>query len=240
MKKTLLNKQKGVTLIEALIAMVIFSVSVLGLAAMQLTSLSETDEVKKTTVISFKMQELVEKMQSTVTNTNPSTNLYGAYQTEIMSVYGGNAAATNPTTGAGIRALGIGADSAAFLLSCTTVAVPAVDCSDGATVCTSAQLVTHDVWTALCDPDTGLAATAQEIVATSTAAEKTAETSGVIGLGDGAVQVAMFAGTPNRLFVEIVSNTADQNTELSGTVEVNLCGTSTQVDPTLDVYCARF
>jgi len=68
----MLKKQEGVTLIEALIAMVIFSVSALGLAAMQLASISETDEIKKTTVISFKMQELVEKMQSTVTTSTPA------------------------------------------------------------------------------------------------------------------------------------------------------------------------
>jgi len=100
--------------------------------------------------------------------------------------------------------------------------------------------VTHDVWTAFCDPNTGLAATAQEVTSSSTAAELAAGTSGVVGLGAGSIQVAMFAGNPNRLFVEVVSNTADQNTNLENGFSINLCGTMTPIDPALDVYCARF
>jgi Tfp pilus assembly protein PilV len=226
-----IKHQIGVTLIEALVAMVVFSIGALGLAAMQLASMTQTEQVKKTTLVSFKLQGLIERMQTSVTSTD-TNGLYAEYATAIQGLPGNNGA----TTFAGS---GIGTDDGAGALTCVGAA-PAACSAVGS--CTPAQLVTRDVWEVFCDADTGLAAAAVERDSNiDTAGDGS---SGVIGLGPSQVQVLMVvnATTGNELYVETVANDADTNSDLvENTITTNLCGTSrANLDASLDIYCIKF
>ena len=60
----LIGKQKGATLIEVLIALLIFTVGLLGLAAMQLSSLQSTADSGQRSQSVWLMQDLIERMRA--------------------------------------------------------------------------------------------------------------------------------------------------------------------------------
>lgn len=59
-----LNMQRGATLIEALIALLIFTVGLLGLAAMQLNALQSTTDSGQRSQASWLMNDMAERMRS--------------------------------------------------------------------------------------------------------------------------------------------------------------------------------
>ncbi|UPQ83460.1 type IV pilus modification protein PilV [Pseudomonas knackmussii] len=59
-----LQKQRGATLIEVLIALLIFTVGLLGLAAMQLSSLQSTADSGQRSQSVWLMQDLIERMRA--------------------------------------------------------------------------------------------------------------------------------------------------------------------------------
>lgn len=63
------SKQAGMTLIEVLVALLIFAVGVLGVAMLQLNALKYTDSAMGSTQISFIAQDLLERIRA-----NPGAN----------------------------------------------------------------------------------------------------------------------------------------------------------------------
>ena len=220
-KQQALLRQDGVSLIESMIALFIFSIGVLGLASMQLTSLTSSGDSQQRSVAIWKAQEFADRIRS-----NPG--LAAAYITEINN----SSLAT------------LGVDDATDAMTCPAGA-PAVRCSDSSAgsgaVCSDAQKVTYDVWEVFCDPNTGVATTGAAVVDGS---------AGITDLEVFLRQntIAADGNDDMALYFEWVSRAGDSNeniTNSNGTavnIATNLCGAATavQVNSRLDVYCLRF
>ncbi|MGH8416665.1 MAG: type IV pilus modification protein PilV [Pseudomonas sp.] len=63
------SAQTGVTLIEVLVAVLVFSVGVLGVAMLQLNALKHTDSALRSTQVSFIAHDLLERIRA-----NPDAN----------------------------------------------------------------------------------------------------------------------------------------------------------------------
>lgn len=74
--------QAGMTLIEVLVALVVFSIGALGVAMLQLNALKHTDSAMRSTQVSFIAQDLLERIRA-----NPEAN------------YGLSSLSQAPTTG---------------------------------------------------------------------------------------------------------------------------------------------
>ena len=220
--------QQGITIIEAIVAMVVFSVGALGLAAMQTASLVQSDDSKQRALAIWKAQELVDRIRSTKTPLNPNGLIEGA--SGYLSVI------NNSTS---FSASGIGQDNSDDRgYQCP--ANPPTRCSEGysdsgtlqvANTCTAAQLVAFDVWEVLCDTRSGLST--NDVDAT-----------GSLGLQE--MEIALIPnGSQYQLYIEWVSGSGEKNASLNdGTtvnnIQTNLCGTERAVDSRLDVYCLEF
>lgn len=232
MKKSVNNKfiasqpqsQLGVTLIEAMVSLLIFSVGALGLAAMQLTAVSASGDNQQRSIAIWKAQELADRIRS-----NP--NLSQAYVTRIG----------NQTLGT------LGVDSAANVVNCGAgvYTQPATFCADtlgqDAADCNDAQKVAYDIWEVFCEANTGLA-----VVGGGGA---NAVSNGSVGLTN--VEVVLRQNTQlvdgdndMLLFFEWVSRQADSNDDLANVAQLintDLCGLeNVPVSSNLDVYCLRF
>ncbi len=63
------SRQAGMTLIEVLVALLVFTVGVLGVAMLQLNALKHTDSAMRSTQVSFIVQDLLERIRA-----NPEAN----------------------------------------------------------------------------------------------------------------------------------------------------------------------
>ena len=59
------SRQAGMTLIEVLVALVVFSIGALGVAMLQLNALKHTDSAMRSTQASFIAQDLLERIRDT-------------------------------------------------------------------------------------------------------------------------------------------------------------------------------
>lgn len=211
-----IQKQQGVTLIEALVSLFVFSIGALGIAALSTTALVRTDDTKQRSIAIWKAQELVDRIRSTKTSDNPA-GLVAAYITSI-----GNDNSDN----------GIGVLNATDEFTCPAVPTRCDDQNGtAATSCTTAQLVAFDVWSTLCDPNTGIASATPSL--------------GSVGLRNLEVSLET-TGSHFRLYFEWLSRSANNDLDLQNsdgsarTITTNLCGDNENVDSRLDVYCVRF
>lgn len=229
-------KQSGVTMVEALVAMLLFSVGALGLAAMQLTSLVNSGDSQQRSVAVFKAQELANRIKS-----NPS-----ALATYISTINSND-----------VSVIGVDDPDNTTYITCGNgagaIAQPTPLCSDTSTAtasaCTNAQQVNFDIWEIFCDPNTGAATT---VAADGTPASE--GSSGLVNLelvlrqnndaADGNDDVA--------IYMEWLSRQGEQETGADTTnifYGSELCGLSedgddaadvVNIDSDLDVYCMRF
>ncbi len=221
------RRQIGATLLEAVIAMFIFSVGALGLAALQLTSLASSGDSSQRSMVIWKAQEFADRVRA-----NQSQS--GAYITTID-----NDAWTT-----------IGTDVPADTITCgvtTGFVRPTNICADtvsgsgsvqAGAQCTAAQTVSYDVWDVFCNPNGGLA------IASNGLAQVADGAGGVTNL-----EIALFenpaAGNDDMVLVlEWLSREADANTDIEAatTVQTDLCGLQEDraIASSLDVYCLRF
>ena len=78
----MIKKQNGASLIEAIVSLLVFSIGVLGITALQTLSLVRSGDVKQRSVAIWKAQELVDRIRSTRTIDNVN-GLAGSYKTLI-------------------------------------------------------------------------------------------------------------------------------------------------------------
>lgn len=215
------KKQRGATLIEAMVSLFVFAVGALGIAAMQTSSLVRVDDTKQRSIAIWKAQELVDRMRNSKTVADPD-GLLPEYLAEIDNDNSDN---------------GIGVLDGDDDFPCPAAAAAPQRCDDvngtNVAACSTAQLVAFDVWSVMCDPNSGIALTG-------------AGNDGSVGLRN--VEVAMErTGTEFRLYIEWLNRSATSNVELGvdaedvvRTVTTNLCGDDKQIDARLDAYCLRF
>lgn len=229
-----MTSQHGVTMIEALVSMLLFSVGALGLAAMQFSAMSTSGDNLQRSVAIWKAQEFADRIRS-----NP--DLASDY---VKAIGNTNANKT------------LGVDSPANVIVCgaggTAYAPPAARCADyidaqgnpqAGAVCTDLQQVDFDIWDVFCEPSTGAA------VAGTAAAQAN---QGSVGLTN--LEVVLrepVLGGDLELYFEWLSREGEATAAELGTANIGaeLCGLDANgdgnvdvvnVDPRLDVYCLRF
>ncbi len=231
------TSQKGVTMIEALVALLLFSVGALGLVAMQLTSVAMSSDSQQRTLAIWKAQELVDRIRSNAT-------AQGTYITAI----------NNGTTG------NLGTDSAANAFTCP--ASPAKNCNSA--TCNATELATFDVWEVLCDPNTGVARVTTSSAATVDGSSgltqlevillRNAEDNNGDGTDDGTGDLELYfewVSLESDANENIANNNSDGSIGAANTVKASLCanvdtsatgGADNRVDldSRLDAYCVRF
>jgi len=69
--KNLDTKQRGSSLVEAMVALVVFAVGALGIAAMQTVSMVRGDDTRQRSIAIWKAQELVDRIKATKTTDDP-------------------------------------------------------------------------------------------------------------------------------------------------------------------------
>lgn len=208
----------GASLIESVVALLVFSVGALGIAALQTVTLVRSDDVKQRSVAVWKAQELADRIRATRTIDNTD----GLAQ-EYVDAIGDDASV-------------IGSFANSGALSCSGAAPTRCDDVNGtaAAQCSSAQMVTFDIWSVMCDPVNGASAESIDD-----------DLDGNSKLKDLDVALTRAASGEMRLYFEWLSRSADQNEELlsGGNVEnidTELCGDVVSVDARLETYCLRF
>lgn len=212
-----LSKQLGTTLLEALIALVVFSVGALGVAALQTATLVRSDDVKQRSIAIWKAQELADRIKATDSVADPD-GLGPEYIAEI---------------GRDISSIGVFDLNDVF--NCPAAAPTRCDDVEGTNVavnaCNTPDLLTEfDVWSVFCDPVSGLSSAN---IGTTDGENK------LKNLDVALIQV----GDEYRLYIEWLSRSTDQDEDLQATpvnVTTNLCGEDIDVDSRLGVYCLRF
>lgn len=208
------NNQLGATLIEAVVSLFVFAVGALGIAALQTTSLVRVDDTKQRSVAIWKAQELADRMRLSKTAADPE-GLVPDYITAI-----GNDNSDD----------GIGVVDSDDVFDCPTTAPTRCDDVNGtnASACSTADMVAFDIWSVMCDLDSGIAASNQN---------------GSVGLRD--VEVALEQdGSEFRLYLEWQSRSANNNANIQDdadpvTITTNLCGDDEDIDSRLDAYCLK-
>lgn len=208
------NKEKGATLIEAMVSLFVFAVGALGIAAMQTTTLVRADDTKQRSIAIWKAQELADRMRVTITPRRPD-GLIKEYVTEV-----GN---SNKDS--------IGKVNESDVYSCPSTAPTRcddVDDSTKAASCTQAQLIKFDVWSVMCDPDSGISGGSND---------------GSIGLRD--VELAVTRNDADgtvRIYFEWANRDSSNDEKLQSSkkeIATDLCGVEEPVDARLDAYCLR-
>lgn len=207
------SSQRGATLIEAMVSLFVFAVGALGIAAMQTSSLVRGDDTKQRSLAIWKAQELADRMRITKTPKNPD-GLIDQYIAEINN--------TNADDG-------IGKFNLNDVYSCPNSAPTRCDDTNGTSVaaCTQAQLIEFDVWSVMCDPNSGISGGSND---------------GSIGLRD--VELAAEkSGGQVRIYLEWSNRDSSNDKALQNSnknIKTDLCGVEKNVDARLDAYCLRF
>ena len=215
------NQQLGATLLESLIALVVFSIGALGIAALQTTTLLRSDDVKQKSIVIWKAQDLADRIKASDSLTFPDG--LGDDYIAAVNTMGGNGSLNDIAT--------FGDEP----FTCPAVAPSRCDDTEAAdaNACTTDELVNFDVWSVFCDPASGLSAANFG----ETDGENKAKNLDVfLARGSDAAANEYF------LYLSWLSRSGDQNSNFQNgaTVQTNLCGNQVALDSRLDAYCLRF
>lgn len=207
-----LNKQDGVTLIEALVSLFIFSIGALGVAALQTSTLVRSDDTKQRSIAIWKAQELVDRVRSTKTVVDPDGSI---------AIY--------------LAAFPNGSDDVGVMTAGNEYVCPAnvpqrCDEQDG-TVCSADQMVAFDIWSVMCDPSSGLAVDNPGV---GSVGLRNVE----LSISDEGGYYNLYFEWLSRSANNDTDLQADDGSVR--TVSTNLCGDDFDVDTRLDAYCVRF
>jgi type IV pilus assembly protein PilV len=220
------NKARGATLVETVVALFVFSIGALGIAALQLTTLVRSDDVKQRSVAIWKAQELAERVRATKAAFGPN-GISGLTRDEIPLKY---IAALGSDD---ISVIGSVANSG---YSCPAVAVTRCDDTStaDAAICSVDELIAFDIWSVLCDPISG-----------ASYETNVSDEEGINKLKNLDV-VLLQSGLEMRLYFEWQARAGDLNEDLKDAdgdgrlVATDLCEDEVDVDSTLSTYCLRF
>lgn len=211
------KKQDGASLIEAVVSLFVFSIGILGMAALQTTTLVRGGDVKQRSVAIWKAQELADRIRTTRTIDNP----------------GGQVAAFQAVIGNDVGAIDSFAQRSSF--RCPAAAPQRCDDSTAgaAGACDVNQIIASDVWTVLCDPESGAS---DESLNGEDGINRLKSLDVVLTNGVSAGE--------NFLYFSWISQSSDSNEAIQGAgvenLTTDLCGQERTVDSRLDTYCLRF
>jgi hypothetical protein len=221
------SKQYGASLVEAMVALLVFSIGALGIAAMQTVSMVRGDDTRQRSIAIWKAQELVDRIKASKTIDNPD-GLIAAYI----------AAINNDNIDDGIGKL---IENDEYKCPVSLPLPTRCDDQDGsdASACTADEVVKADIWMVLCEPNTGLVPLGEAV-------------QGSVGLRN--LEVALEnTGTEHRLYFEWLNRATNNNIDAQGAdsgqqnrdgsarnIITNLCGDDESIDSRLDAYCLRF
>jgi type IV pilus modification protein PilV len=209
-------RESGGSLIEALVALLVFSVGALGIAALQVTTVLRVDDTKQRSLALWKTQELVERIRASRKAGLPD---------EQMSYY---VNAVNNTSLAQLSAYG----ASGFSCSLEAPAHCAASISGSAGFCSVQEIAAFDVWSIFCDPVLGVNAYTQPI--------PNLDISGAVTLkGFDLALVPAVHGY--ELYIRWIARDAEQNEQfvVQRKRSVDVCGKELEVDVRLGVYCVR-
>jgi len=233
------KSQRGVSMIEAMISILLFAVGALGLVALQYSSVAGAGDNQQRTIAIWKAQELANRIRSNRTQIN-------AYIAQV----------NNNTLDT------IGVDSADNVIQCGVgnFVAPPTFCSDfiplggdaiqDGAVCTDNEKVGFDLWEVFCEPITGAAVTATFQGGVLNEAED-----GSSGLTDVELvlrqnTVAQDGNDDFAIYMAWLSREGEsqKGADAVENIATDFCGRAdaagnvvmTDVDSRLDVYCLRF
>ncbi|GAA6139044.1 hypothetical protein NBRC116583_27910 [Arenicella sp. 4NH20-0111] len=223
-----MDRARGATLVEAVVALFIFSLGALGLVSLQLTSLVSSGDSQQRSVVLWKAQEFADRIRA-------NRGAVDKYKTAIGNEYNN-----------------IGKDTNDGLVKCESSGVfkkPSKICAetsgDESDQCNVDEMVHYDIWDVFCNPNDGLAVQSS-VVADGNVGVTNLE----VALGQVTPSALTIGGanyTPNGdlvLVMEWLSREAESNTDIASTknVKTDLCGLvdDRDVASSLDVYCLRF
>ena len=208
---------RGGSLLEVLVAVLVFAIGGLGIAALQLTNLVRADDTKQRSAVIWKAQELVDRIRAN-REYGDQVLLRGAYQAAISA--------------SSLRSIGAYTKST---FQCSSS--PAKYCADRhnvrAAVCSPTELASFDVWNVFCDPTSGL----------STRLNAHSQRQG--GNANATVVELDLALIKQNfdlaLFIEWVARSNDRGgLGQDRAVHATLCDSSLTLDPRLGLYCVIF
>ena len=220
-------RQNGASVVEAIVALFIFSIGALGLAALQLTSLVSSGESQQRSVVMWKAQEFADRIRA-------NRSAVGDYIDLVNN--------------SSLDTLGVDSDVGVITCEATTgFTKPNTICGDtedanGASCTNVDDVVAYDVWDVFCNPNGGLA-TVAGIEADDFTQDGSA---GVSRLEVVLRQNRVASGDPNDdvlLVLEWLSREAEANTDIavSSTISADLCDIpNLNIASSLNVYCVRF
>lgn len=231
--------QTGVTMIEAMVALLLFSVGALGLVAMQYAAATGSGDNQQRTVAIWKAQELVNRIKA-----NPSqiTAYINRINNDTLDTFGD--------------------DTAAGVITCEAgnYTTPATRCADfvasnstddtvtNGDTCTDAEKVAFDVWEVFCEPSSGAAVTGTTAVSAADGSAALTNLEVVLRLNtaatDGNDDYAIYMEWLSRegesvdgadaAVTNILAPICGRDTDADGTAD------PIEIDSRLDVYCLRF
>lgn len=225
--RRLINRQSGVSLIEAVIALFIFSIGAMGLAAMQLTSLVSSGDSQQRSMVIWKAQDFADRIRANK----------GAIE-EYITVVNNN------------ELDGIGVDSTTGVIQCgvtTGYKKPSKVCADvagtdGASCTTDSESVAYDVWDVFCNPNGGLATVAADSAIAAAGSGGVANLEVMLRKNDNSAT----GSDPNgdvMLVLEWLSREAEANANIASSekIDADICDIENlKIASSLNIYCLRF
>ena len=201
---------QGGSLLEALVALLVFAFGALGIAALQATSLIRSDDARQRSAVIWKALELVERINS---------NRGYPDQTTVMAAY---------QSAVGAVDLSSIPHYSHSQFRCSSTPPPA--CAGGAATagarCSLEQLARFDVWSVFCDPSTGLVSGQKvKVVGRSTTVND--------------LDVALVEhGLGHNLYVKWASRANQRRLQkFVRTVNARACENDISIDARVEVYC---
>ncbi len=236
LKKPSTERQEGVTLIEALVALLLFTVGALGLVALQFSSVAMSGDSQQRSLAIWKSQEFIDRIRS-------NAGQEAKYIAEI-----GNSTTDD-----------LGDDTATKAFTCP--ATPGKNCNTG--TCSSDEIVKYDVWEVFCEANTGVTGASvgggssglQQLEIILFRNDEDVDGDGSVDAGMGDMELYLeWVSLEADANAGIANNNVDGSVGIAKTVKTSLCdntlvldssGTVTSdtridMDSRLDAYCVRF
>lgn len=211
----LIQKNEGATLIESVIALFVFAIGALGLAALQVNSYLYNDDSNQRTIVTLKAQEIIDRIVGSRSFSDPN-----GFAEEYV-------AAINSVTVDGV----IGNyDNTPFSTRFCEDSAPDFSCVTQS--CEPNDLALKDIYEVLCDSNLGA----------STAAADAQGSAGVSGL-DLVLKPenGCSSNCSYELYIEwLARGSQDAEARLVASNQTQLCGTQVTLDSRVNALCFRF